>query len=171
MNKTHREKTVLQIIESLRRVFKTFQTASQKLQDTLGITMSQSWALFSIKERKSLTLAELSKMMFVRPSTASVVVDRLVDKGYVAKRRMKKDQRSVAIALTPSGEAFLERIPRLSVSNLARGLEAWTTKTWKLSMFLCESLLIFLMPKTSRLLLLLRIPLIPERQPGRKRRL
>ena len=123
MSKTHREQTVLQIIESLRRVFKTFQTASQELQGTLGITMAQSWALFSIKDRKSLTLAELSKMMFVRPSTASVVVDKLVEKGYVAKRRTKKDQRSIAIALTPSGEAFLEKVPRLSVSNLARGLE------------------------------------------------
>jgi DNA-binding MarR family transcriptional regulator len=119
-----REHKVFQILQSLRRLYKALNTTSQELQEQHGVTLAQAWALFSILDRGSLSLGELSKIMFVRPSTASVVTDRLIAKGYLVKTRGGNDQRSVDITLTRAGTEFLKDIPRFNKGHLAAGLEA-----------------------------------------------
>jgi DNA-binding MarR family transcriptional regulator len=119
-----REQKVFQILQSLRRLYKALNTTSQELQAKYGVTLAQAWALFSILDSGSLSLRKLSKMMFVRPSTASVVIERLISKGYVAKNRLENDQRTINIALTEAGTQFLKRIPRFDGGHLAQGLAA-----------------------------------------------
>jgi len=124
MKQTPAEHKVFQILQALRRLYKALNTTSQELQEKYGVTLAQAWALLSVLDRGSLTLGELSKMMFVRPSSASVVTDRLISKGYLAKNRDGSDQRTVNIVLTEAGTQFLKQIPKADGGHLARGLAA-----------------------------------------------
>jgi len=124
MKQTPAEHKVSQILQALRRLYKALNTTSQELQEKYGVTLAQAWALFSVLESGSLTLGQLSKMMYVRPSTASIVTDRLIGKGYLTKSRDGKDQRNVNIALTESGTRFIKEIPRADGGHLARCLKA-----------------------------------------------
>ena len=122
-SKANREKTTLQVLQSLRRIYKTIHDSSQEIQSTFGVTLPQAWALFTLAEHGSLSLGDLSKKTYVRPSTASVVVERLNKKGYITKKRHKADQRSINIMLTSKGEELLTRIPKSNIGNLSRGIE------------------------------------------------
>jgi DNA-binding MarR family transcriptional regulator len=76
-----------EIMQSLRRIFKTIQDYSSEVSDKFGITGPQLWALNTILENEGLCLGELSEKMYLRPSTITGLVDRLEKKGYVVRNR------------------------------------------------------------------------------------
>ncbi len=83
------------IMQSLRRIFKAIQDYFQEISKKYGITGPQLWALKTVAANGSLSLGELSKKMYLHPSTISGVVDRLEKKGFVVRDRGKEDRRVV----------------------------------------------------------------------------
>ena len=92
------------IMQSLRRIFKAIQDYSQEVSQKFGITGPQLWALKTLSTNGSLPLGQLSKMMYLHPSTITGVVDRLEKKGYVVRDRVHKDRRVVMVQLTTKGK-------------------------------------------------------------------
>ncbi len=81
---------------------------------TLDVTMAQMKALYLVASRGSLHISALADLLGVTLSTASGLVDRLVDLGLLERRHDELDRRHVVVRLTPSGTQLLERMRELS---------------------------------------------------------
>lgn len=71
-----------------------------------GVTGQQSRTLQALKDGPH-SMGVLSERLYVHPSTASGMIDRLLAKGLVARRRSTTDRRRVEVSLTPAGERFV----------------------------------------------------------------
>jgi MarR family transcriptional regulator, organic hydroperoxide resistance regulator len=111
-----------EIMQSLRRIFKSIQDYSQEVSNEFGITGPQLWALKTISENKKLSLGELSKRMYLHPSTITGVVDRLEKKGYVLRDREQEDRRVIKVQLTPEGKSLVKKTPNPVQGKMIYGL-------------------------------------------------
>jgi DNA-binding MarR family transcriptional regulator len=117
-----RNVAISEIMQSLRRIFKAIQDYSQEVSQKFGITGPQLWALKTISTSGSLPLGQLSKMMYLHPSTITGVVDRLEKKGYVARDRVLKDRRIVMVKLTTKGKSTVSKAPNPIQGKMVYGL-------------------------------------------------
>jgi DNA-binding MarR family transcriptional regulator len=109
-------------MQSLRRIFKAIQDYSQEVNKKFGITGPQLWALKTISTNGSLSPGELSRRMYLHPSTITGVVDRLEKKGYVLRDRGQKDRRIVKVQLTPKGRSLIRKGPNPVQGKMIYGL-------------------------------------------------
>ena len=117
-----RSVAISEIMQSLRRIFKAIQDYSQEVSKEFGITGPQLWALKTISTNGSLSPGELSKKMYLHPSTITGVVDRLEKKGYVARDRGQEDRRVVKVQLTPKGRKLVKKAPNPIQGKMVYGL-------------------------------------------------
>ena len=117
-----RDKAVSETMQSLRRIIKFLQDYSQTVYTHFGITGPQLWVLKTIYQNGSLSLGDLSRRMFINPSTITGVVDRLEKKKYVLRIRNEKDRRVVKVQLTPKGNRLARRSPNPIQGKMIYGL-------------------------------------------------
>lgn len=117
-----RDLAISEIMQSLRRIFKAIQVYSQEVSQNFGITGPQLWALTILSLNGSLPLGQLSKKMYLHPSTISGVVDRLEQKGYVVRDRGHEDRRVVRVQLTPQGKKAIGKAPNPIQGKMIYGL-------------------------------------------------
>ncbi len=117
-----RNVAIAEIMQSLRRIFKAIQDYFQEISKKYGITGPQLWALKTVAANGSLSLGELSRKMYLHPSTISGVVDRLEKKGFVVRDRGQEDRRVVKVQLTPRGKRIVGRAPNPIQGKMIYGL-------------------------------------------------
>jgi DNA-binding MarR family transcriptional regulator len=121
-NRITRDLEISEIMQSLRRIIKSLQDYSQTVFSHFGITGPQLWALKTINRLGSLSLGELSKRMYLHPSTISGVIDRLEKKGYLVRDRIENDRRVVKVRLTPKGKMLVRKAPNPVQGKMIYGL-------------------------------------------------
>ncbi|MGD0230737.1 MAG: MarR family transcriptional regulator [Syntrophorhabdales bacterium] len=128
MHRTERDLKISETVQSLRRIFKAIQDYSQEVSSSFGITGPQLWALKTISEYESLPLGELSRKMYLHPSTVTGVVDRLEAKGYVSRDRDREDRRVVKVHLTDEGKELIKKAPNPVQGKMIYGLRNLKTE-------------------------------------------
>jgi len=86
----------------------------------LDIRPGQFGVLILIDANPGLNQSELGEAMGVDRSTVVAVIDRLEERGLVARRRAPNDRRSYALELTAAGRALLTRLRPLVAAHEAR---------------------------------------------------
>ncbi|PIV21617.1 MAG: MarR family transcriptional regulator [Deltaproteobacteria bacterium CG_4_8_14_3_um_filter_45_9] len=122
VGKANQDKAILGITQCLRRIIKSLQNYSSEVYSHFGITGPQLWVLKTIYQNGSLPLGELSKRMYLHPSTLTAAVDRLEKKGYVFRNRIEKDRRVINVQLTPKGNSLAKRAPKPIQGKMIYGL-------------------------------------------------
>jgi len=117
-----RDVAISEIMQSLRRIFKAIQDYSHEVSDKFGITGPQLWALKTISQNENLSLSDLSKRMYLHPSTITGLMDRLEKKGYVARNRDQVDRRVISVQLTPKGKSLTRKAPNPVQGKMIYGL-------------------------------------------------
>lgn len=117
-----RDVAISEIMQSLRRTFKAIQDYSHEVSNKFGITGPQLWALKTISQNGKLSLGELTKKMYLHPSTITGVVDRLEKKGYVSRDRCQGDRRVTNVKLTPQGKKLVKIAPNPVQGKMIYGL-------------------------------------------------
>ncbi len=84
-----------------------------EMQD-LELSFSQMGTLFHLRAHGSLTVSALAERAHLSLPAASQLVERLVQRGLLARSEDPSDRRQKRVVLTGAGEALLERIDRLS---------------------------------------------------------
>lgn len=113
---------ISEIMQSLRRIIKAIQDYSQEVSNKFGITGPQLWALKTVSQSGKLSLGELSKKMYLHPSTITGVVDRLEKKGYVVRDRGQEDRRVIKVQLTTEGKRLVRKTPNPVQGKMIYGL-------------------------------------------------
>ncbi|MDG0812396.1 MarR family winged helix-turn-helix transcriptional regulator [Cohnella rhizosphaerae] len=78
----------------------------QRAGQHLGVTPIQLLVLKTLRSKPQMSLSELAECLFVGPSTASGIVERMVKANLVSRERPENDRRSISLRLTPEGEAL-----------------------------------------------------------------
>lgn len=75
----------------------------------LDLTYTQYITMLVLWEYGDTNMKELGKHLFLNSGTLTPLVKKLEDKGYVKRKRNRKDERNLIIALTPQGLALKEK--------------------------------------------------------------
>lgn len=133
-----RQRLDLRIMQSLRQIMQAVDVYSRKLSSQYDITTPQLLCLLTIVEDESLSMAALSRLIHLRPSTVVGIVDRLEKKGLVERKRDTRDRRKVHVIATARGRdlaatapsplqesltASLSELPELEQTAIALSLE------------------------------------------------
>ncbi len=128
----------LRILRALRRVFRAVEIHSRKLAGDYQITGPQLVCLVTILDSAQITATEIAKRVFVSPSTVVGILDRLEEKGLIARQRDRADRRLVHVTVTDKGRELaarapsplqdmlvtaLQRLPELEQTTIALSLE------------------------------------------------
>ena len=80
----------------------------------VGVTMAQAKVLYVVMAAGKLRLTELAGRLGIGPSSASEIVERLVELALLSRTDDPDDRRQVVITTTPSAVALLERFRELN---------------------------------------------------------
>lgn len=110
------------MLNSLRRTVRAFRAAAQAAEDVLGVSGAQHFVLQKLADAPALSLNDLAARTLTHKSSVSVVVSRLVARGYVRRHRSSADGRGIVLTLTWTGRRALERAPESAQSRMLRAL-------------------------------------------------
>ena len=91
-----------------------------------GLTPTQLSALATVERSGPLRLGDLAAAEGIAPSTLTRLVTALEERGYVDRCPVPGDARASTLAITPTGQAVLERIRQESTTVLADSLRTLT---------------------------------------------
>jgi DNA-binding MarR family transcriptional regulator len=89
----------------------TLHVLGRELAD-LGLTPSEVNVLANLADGEPRTVSEIGAAAGVRPTTLTGVLDRLADKGLLARAPRPGDRRAIEIALTPDGAKSAKRVAK-----------------------------------------------------------
>jgi MarR family transcriptional regulator, organic hydroperoxide resistance regulator len=84
------------------RTFKQIENDIMRHKD-LGLTGPQFHMLIYIYRKGPCKVSELAEALGVKPSAITVMLDRLVQNGFVERQHDKEDRRAVLVSLTDAG--------------------------------------------------------------------
>lgn len=113
---------VTAVLNALRRVVRAFRAVAQVAQDVLGISGAQHFVLQKLAQAPALSLNELAARTMTHKSSVSVVVSRLVERGFVHRGRSSADGRGIVLTLTPAGRRALARAPDSAQTRMVAAL-------------------------------------------------
>lgn len=106
----------------IRSVVRALRLNTRSIEAKLGISLAQLFVLQQLAEKPADSLNELAERTATHQSSVSVVVRRLVERGFVTRVSASADRRRVQIALTPAGEALLRDAPPTVQNGLIQGM-------------------------------------------------
>ncbi|GAO99276.1 MarR family winged helix-turn-helix transcriptional regulator [Fructobacillus ficulneus] len=71
-----------------------------------ALTVKEVHTIYVISMYEEKTASQVAKAVHLSPSAMTTAIDRLVDKGYVERRRSKEDRRVVKLGLTHQGRVL-----------------------------------------------------------------
>jgi DNA-binding MarR family transcriptional regulator len=98
------DKFIANLLVAMTRIVKTIGQPGGPLVEEYRLTPPQVFTLWQLKENEPMTMGEFSGLLSVAHGVATRMVDRLLKKGMVERRRDENDRRVVHITLTPLGE-------------------------------------------------------------------
>ncbi len=118
---TRLNKAEYELLADFRRALRQFLLFSENAARANGLAPQQHQALLAIKGfpgRDWVLIGELAELLQIRPHSAVGLANRLVARGYVRRLPDRTDRRRVHLALTPRGEAILERLSAIHREQL-----------------------------------------------------
>jgi DNA-binding MarR family transcriptional regulator len=110
------------VLDSLRRLSRTLRLSEKEAQNRYGLTAAQLVVLHVLHDHPDCSLRELATCTATDQSTSSVVVQRLVEAGYVTRADQERDRRHVELKLTPSGRTLAAKSPLPVEEQVVRSL-------------------------------------------------
>lgn len=98
---------------ALRQIQRRTEQASKKLAAQAGLTPSQLQVMQILAERGEISAGEVSNLTQLKHATITSLVDKLVARGLMARRRSETDRRRVWLMLLPDGQAAITSAPDL----------------------------------------------------------
>ena len=114
-----------QVLDSLRRIVRGLRATAHSVERSMGISGAQLFVLRELAAEPGVSLRRLSERTLTDPSSVSVVVARLVELGFVARRQDRADARRSVLTLSPRGHALLARAPEPFQARLVATLRGF----------------------------------------------
>ena len=117
---------------SLRQIQRKTEQASKRLASLAGLTPSQLLVMQILSERGEISAGEVSALTQLKHATITSLVDKLISRSLVSRRRCEEDRRRVWLMLLPEGEKAITSAPDLLQDTFQAGFE--TLPEWHQTM-------------------------------------
>jgi len=97
------------------------------------LSMAQVQVLMTLRSCGETTISHLAEKLTVSPPSASCMVDRLVDKGFLLRERSTQDRRKVVVRLSEQATVKVDRMEGAVLSaflDLVEKVGPETAKKW-----------------------------------------
>ena len=129
---------VRDVVELLRELLHALLMASVPAWIDLQLTLPQLRTVFIVAHNKTSSVMQVAKHLGIGEPTASHLIDKLVQAGFVDRREDPTDRRRAIVRLSPVGEELIEKllgweeflggwlheVPEEDLALLRRGLNA-----------------------------------------------
>lgn len=102
---------VLDFLRLLWRIEHSLEATSKRMEGSLGITGPQRLVLLIVSRFPGISAGDLAAIIHLHPSTITGVVQRLVDKKLLVRRRDERDSRRVRLTLRNGAKRLTRRSP------------------------------------------------------------
>lgn len=117
------ESDIQKVLDAVRRIVRALRVSSRRAEKNLGLSGAQLFVLQKIGEGPGLSLNELAEKTLTHQSSVSVVVSRLVEKGFIERKVSKDDGRRMTLGLTATGKRCIRKSPEAVQRKLIAALE------------------------------------------------
>jgi DNA-binding MarR family transcriptional regulator len=125
------------LLAGFRQALRDFIHFSETAAWNAGVPPHQHQAMLLIRglaARDGLNVGQLASGLKIRHQSAVGLVKRMIDNGWVRKRRAPRDRREVIVTLTRSGRHILEKLSIAHKAEIARQrpvFRATLAKLWQ----------------------------------------
>lgn len=112
------------ILGAIRQLARALRLFDREAQARYGISAAQMLVLHALEQDEVLSLNALAERTATDQSSASVVVHRLIDAGYVTRTAHKEDRRHVELRVTAKGRTMLRKSPPPAQEKILEAVEA-----------------------------------------------
>jgi MarR family transcriptional regulator, organic hydroperoxide resistance regulator len=99
------------VLDAFRNLVKALRLADRAGLKRHGLGSAQTFVLHELNRDAPLSINDLASRTATDQSTVSVVVNKLVAKGFVARARSDSDGRRAELILTARGKQLLRKLP------------------------------------------------------------
>lgn len=110
------------VMDSIRRIVRLLRVSARASERLVGISGAQLFVMQQLAESGACSIGELAERTLTHQSSVSVVVSRLIERGFVSRRPSEEDARRAVVELTPAGRKLLQRAPPMAQAHLITGL-------------------------------------------------
>lgn len=128
------------VLNALRQLVRALRLFDREAQSRYGLTAAQIYVLHTLQSSEDpLSLNELAERTATDQSSASVVVQKLVDSDLVTRSPRREDRRQVELRLTARGRAAARNAPEPAQQRILGAIEAMSPADRKRFAALFES--------------------------------
>jgi DNA-binding MarR family transcriptional regulator len=120
----HSAAAAARALDNLRRLVRALRISSHAIERRAAVTGAQLFVLRELAAEPAVSIRRLADRTLTDPSSVSVVVARLAERGLVARRRDPDDGRRVVLSLTRRGRGLLARAPEPVQVRLVAAIRA-----------------------------------------------
>lgn len=110
------------VLDAIRRIVHGLRESSRLAERKVGLSGAQLFVLQTLADRPSISVNELAALTHTHQSSVSVVVSRLVERGFVKRVPAKDDRRRMVLSLTARGGRVAGKSPDVPQERLVRGI-------------------------------------------------
>ena len=113
---------MLEVLAQFRVLVRSIREHYRTVEEKASVGGAQLWALSEIAAHPDMSVGDLARRLAVHISTASNLVGRLEELGFVERKRVSRDQRVVQLAPTALGRRTLKAAPQPTMGLLQQAL-------------------------------------------------
>jgi len=107
-----RHASMLVVVAQFRAVVQAMHRHYRYVERKCGVSGAHVWALAEIASAPGIKVSDLARALAIHQSTASNLVDKLEQAGFLLRQRRREDWRVVRLSVTAAGKRLLDRAPR-----------------------------------------------------------
>lgn len=121
---TQHQDATLEVLQQFRVIYGSMRQYFKDVEERCGLPGSHTWVLQEVDRHPGIGVSELAKRMGIHQSTSSLLVEKLVELGYLKKTRQQMDLRRVGLELCAKGKHALANLPGPAEGILPEALSA-----------------------------------------------
>ena len=98
------------MLDTLGKIVKLYFTRSFALNEKLNVHPGQVALLQMLEQQEGVSQKELAKCIMVKPSTITVMLNRMEERGFIKKVPHQTDHRKICIYLTKEGKDVVQKV-------------------------------------------------------------
>lgn len=101
------------VMIALRKIIQAIDTNSKQLVKRVGLTGPQLVILQEITRMGEVTAGEIAQAVSLSQATVTGILERMENRGLLARRRSERDKRRIMVRITRNGRQVLDDAPPL----------------------------------------------------------
>lgn len=114
----------LEVLQQFRIIYGTMRQHFREIESCCGLPGSHMWILQEVERTPGIGITKLAHRLGIHQSTCSLLVEKLVDQAFLAKRKECTDRRRVGLHLGEAGKKAISALPGPAEGVLPEALSA-----------------------------------------------